>query len=94
MRRCPTVCRCARDRQADREHGAGAVGAIGGRDRAVHGLDEAARDREPKPGARAHLVAFLRPVELVEDVLEIAGRNAAALVDDLQANGIPRRASL
>ena len=81
---------CARDRQADGEHGAAAVGAVGGDDGAVHGFDEAARDRKPEPGAGADLVGLLRAIELVEDVLEIGGRNAAALVE--HAAGRPRRA--
>ena len=42
----------------------------------------------PKPGSRPHLVALLHPVELVEDVLELGGRNAVALVHDLQADRI------
>src|SRR5580700_7290998 len=62
----------ARDRQADGEGGASAVGAVGRDDSAVHRFDEAARDREAKAGAGAHLVGLLRPVELVEDVLEVA----------------------
>ena len=65
------------------------VGAVGRRDRAVHGLDEAARDREPEAGAGAHLVALLRAVELVEDAAPVGRRNAVALVEDLQRDRIP-----
>ena len=65
-----------------------------GRDRAVHGLDEAAGDREPKPGAGAHVVALLDAVELVEDVLEIVRRNARRLRRGPAGRRNPCRASL
>src|SRR5262245_7889795 len=77
-----------RDRQPDREHGAYAVGSVCGQDRAAHRLDEAARDGEPEAGARAHMVAFARPVELVENVLEVMRRYSLALVQDLDRNPI------
>ena len=51
----------------------------------MHGLDEAARDREAKAGAGADMIALLRAIELVEHALELGGRNAVALVDDLRA---------
>ncbi len=57
-------------------------------DRAVQGLDEAARDGQAQPGARAHLVALLHAVELVEDALEVAGGNAVAFVQDLQPDAV------
>src|SRR6185312_4128494 len=77
----------AGDRQADGKHRARSVQAIGGNDGTVHGLDESARDGEPEAGACAHLVDFLGAVELVEDVLKVAGRNAATFVDDPQGHG-------
>ena len=58
-------------------------------DRAVHRLDEAARDGEPEAGAGAHLVALGDAMELVEDALEIGGRNAVAFVEDLQLRRSP-----
>ena len=60
------------------------VGAVGRRDRAVQGLDEAARDGQAQAGAGAHLVALLHAVELVEDALEVGRGNAVALVEHLQ----------
>src|SRR2546421_5853436 len=50
----------------------------------MHGFDEAAGDREPEPGARAYLIAFFHPIELVEDLLQFRGRDAVALIQDLQ----------
>ena len=52
------------------------------------GLDEAARDGKPQPGAGAHLVALSRPVELVEDALEVGARNAVAFVEHLQLDAV------
>ena len=43
------------------------------------------RDRKAQPGAGAHVVALLHAIELVEDPLEIGGRDAVALVEYLQA---------
>ena len=77
----------------DGEHGARAVEPVGGRDRAVHGLDEAARDRKAEARAGAHVIALLRAVELVEDALEVVRRNAVAFVEDLQVRRNRRRAS-
>ena len=67
---------------------AGAVGPVGRGDRAVHGVDETARDRQPEAGSGAHPVALLRPVELVEDMLQVAGRDAVALIEYLQVDGL------
>ena len=73
-----------RDRQPDGQHGAAAVGAVGGGNRAVHRLDKAAGNREPKAGAGADMIALLRAIELVEHALQFRRRNALAFVDDLQ----------
>ena len=54
----------------------------------MQGLDEAARDREAEPGAGPHPIALFRPVELVEDVLQIRGRYAIAFVQNLQTDRI------
>src|SRR5882724_2290852 len=78
-----------RDRQRNGEHGAGAVAAVRRRDGAVHGLHEAARDRKSETSAGAHLVTLLGAVELVEDMLQVTGRDAVALVEDLQADRSP-----
>ena len=50
--------------------------AVGGRDRAMHRLDEAARDRKAEAGAGADVIALLRAIELVEDALQFRRRNA------------------
>ena len=81
-------CRCARDRQADGERRAAAVGAVGRDDGAMHRLDKAAGNRQPQPGAGANLVGLLRAIEFVEDVIEIAGRNAAPLIENAQADRV------
>ena len=85
---CPRRARGG-GRQGDGEDGAGAVGAVAGGDRAAHGLDEAAADREAEAGAGAHPVALLRAVELVEDLLDLVGRDALALVDRSRAPAPP-----
>ena len=61
-----------------------AVVAVGGFDRPVHRLHEAAGDGEPEAGAGTDPVALGGAVELVEDAREIGGRNAFAFVDDPQ----------
>ena len=40
----------------------------------AHGLDEAARNGEPKSGAGTNLILLLRAVELIEDAIEILWR--------------------
>ena len=67
----------------------------------MQGLDEAARDRQAQAGTRAHLVALLDPVELVEDALQIVGgmpspssricRPALSIAPALDADGRVRR---
>ena len=52
------------------------------------GLDEAARDRQAQPGAGAHLVALPRPIELIEDALDVGRWNAVAFVEHLQLDAI------
>ena len=73
-----------RDRKRDGQHRSRSVRAVRRRDRAVHRLNEAARDCEPEAGSRPHMVALLRAEELVENVLQVRRRNALAFVDDLQ----------
>src|SRR5262245_21108688 len=58
-------------RQLDGDYRPGAVGAIGCLDRAAHGLDEAAADRQTKSSTGPHAIKLSYPVELVEDPLEI-----------------------
>ena len=84
MRSSPSAVRIGGYRQRDGEHRARAVGAVAGGDGAAHRLDEAAADRKAQPGARALRSAPLHAVELVEDALEVAGRNAGAFVEHLQ----------
>ena len=75
LMRQPPPLRRFRHRQGDGEHGA-LCGRCGWPPmmRAVHGLDEAARDGEAEARAGAHLVALLRAVELVEDALQVVRR--------------------
>lgn len=54
----------------------------------MHRLDEAAGDRKTESRSRADLVAFFHATELVEDVLQLCGWNAIALVQDLQTDRI------
>src|SRR5215470_15130626 len=76
------------DRQANREYGAGAIGAVRRGDRAAHGLDEPAGDGKAEPGPGAHLIDLLHTIELVEDPFQVARGNALPLVHDLQADSI------
>jgi hypothetical protein len=50
----------------------------------VHRLEEAAGDGKAEPGARPHPVALGDAMELVEDALEVGGRDALAFVEDAQ----------
>ena len=43
----------------------------------MHRLDKAARDRKPKAGAGADMIALLRAIELVEHAFELRRRDAA-----------------
>src|SRR5206468_2503370 len=74
-------------RQGDREDRTRPVGAVGGADAAMHGLDEASGDGQAEAGARAHPIALLDAVELLEDALQIIDGNAATLVENLNADG-------
>ena len=62
------------------------VRSVPGRDGAAHGLDEASRDRQAKPGSRTHPIALLCPIEFIEDALQILRRDTRPLVHDLKAN--------
>ncbi len=73
-------------RQLDGEDGARSVGAVAGGDRAVHRLDEATADRKAKAGAGTPAIGGTNAIELVEDVLQIDGRNARAFVHHLHAD--------
>src|SRR6185437_11435790 len=74
------------DRKRDREHRAMAAGAIGSCDRSAHRLDEAAANGQPEAGTGAMGVAGLSPVELVEDMLQVAGGNARPFIFDRDAH--------
>src|SRR6185437_12974383 len=78
-----------RNRQGDGEDGAWPVAAVGGQNGAPHRFDEAARDGEAEAGAGADLVSLAGAVELVENALPVLGRNAVALVDDLEDFDVP-----
>ena len=58
-------------------------------DGAAHGLDKAAGDGKPKPGAGANLVSLGGAMKLLEHMLDLLRRNAAALIDDLQLDRAP-----
>src|SRR5262249_22298920 len=81
------LLRIRRHREHDCENRAAAVGPIGRGDGSVHRLDETARNREAKPGARPHLIGLLHAVELVEYLFEIGRRNAFALIQHLKNGG-------
>src|SRR5258708_31547901 len=49
-------------------------------------LNEPASDCKPKPGSGADVVALLRPVELVKNVLHISRRNARTFIEDFQTD--------
>ena len=70
MPRCPAARDLGRDRQPDRKYRSCSIAAVRRSNRPVHGFHEAARNRKPKSGARPHLIALLRAVELVKDVLQ------------------------
>src|SRR5258708_6788813 len=70
-------------RQGDGEHRAGAILAIARYDRSAHRLDEAAADGEAEPGAGALPVGAPDAVELLEDMREMLGWDAAAFVENL-----------
>src|SRR5258705_1036589 len=55
----------------------------------MHGLDKAARNREPQAGAGADMVALLHAIEFVKYTLQLRRRNAVTLVEDLQGDPIP-----
>ena len=46
-------------------------------------LNEPASDRKSEPGSGTDVVALLRPVELVKNVLQILRRNAGTFIEDL-----------
>src|SRR5262249_21239697 len=77
-----------RNRQPYREHRAGTVATVSGGDQGPPGPGEAAPKREPATRTRAQPVALLHAIELVENLLKVAGWNAFALVDHLQINGL------
>src|SRR5262249_38314728 len=62
-----------------------------GDDAAAVGLGDAAADREAEPGARA-ISATGAAVELVENALLLAGRDARATIGDLEAQLVVRDA--
>ena len=62
------------------------VGAIGRRDRAAHGFDEAAADGEAEAGSGSHAVALPHAVELLEDVFEVAQRDPLPFIEHLDAH--------
>src|SRR6185437_9620534 len=69
-----------RGRQADCEHGATALAAIGGNDGPAHRLDETSADGETEAGAGALPVLRVDTIELVEDALAFAFGNPRPLV--------------
>src|SRR6267143_101672 len=80
-------------RQGNGEDRARAVPAIARYDRSAHRLDEAAADGEAEPGAGALPVGAPDAVELLEDMREMLGWDAAAFVENLdhQAVALPAR---
>jgi hypothetical protein len=78
MRRCPA--RSSPDRKRDRKHGPRPIRAIRRRNDALHSFHEATGDRETQSGTRSHLIGLPRPIELVKDVFEVAGRNAFTFI--------------
>src|SRR6185437_5144760 len=75
--------RAGRNREGDADRGAEADAGRAGEDAAALRLDQAAADRQAEPDPGAPAVADMDAVELVEDELEILGRDAEALVGDL-----------
>src|SRR5688572_30671087 len=58
-------------------------------DPAVVQLHEVPREREPEAGAASwRALSFLGLIELLEDPLQLVGRDADALVDDVDAYGV------
>ena len=66
----------------------GRSGPVRRGDRAAHGFDEAARNRQPQSGAGANLILLVGAMELVEDAIDLLRGNAAALIDDLELDGL------
>src|SRR6185437_9022627 len=52
-------------------------------------LDEAAGNRQPETGPGANLIALGGTVKLLEHKLDLLGRDATALIDDLQLDRFP-----
>ena len=83
MRRCPRCCgRAWGTGSVIVKTAPGAVGAVGGGDRAAHRFDEAAADGKAKAGAGPNLIAFLR-----------RGRTCRRCAPDLPA-GMPPPSSM
>src|SRR5437763_6554773 len=73
-------------RHMDGQNRTRAVRPVSRLDPATLRLNEAAADRQTEPGSGAPPILRLDTVELVEDPLEIAGRNARAFIDDFDCH--------
>src|ERR1700680_1438238 len=72
-----------RDRKCDPKPRPRSIRAVRRRNGSLHGFHEAAGNRETQSGSRPYAVGLPRPIELVKDMLQVAGRNAVTLVQDL-----------
>src|SRR5436190_20852993 len=74
-------------RHMDGQNRTRAVRPVSRLDPATLRLNEPAANRQTEPGSGATPILRLDTVELVEDPLEIAGRNARPAVDNLDRRG-------
>src|SRR5437763_16842907 len=77
------------DRHPDRQHCTRTIAPVARNDPSPERLDKAAADRKTEAGAGTPAVLGLDSVELIKDPLEIGGRYAGSLIDDLDLDELP-----
>src|SRR5580700_11844943 len=87
--RLPLRRKLRHDRHPDRQYCTGTVAPVARDDPSAQRFDKTAADRQTETGAGTPAVLGLDPVELVEDALEIGGRDPGPLIDDLDLDEFP-----
>jgi hypothetical protein len=77
------------DGHADRQHCARTVAPIAGYNPSAQRFDKATANRQPEPSAGTPAILRLDAIELIENTLQIGGRNARTLIDDLDLYEFP-----
>src|SRR5580700_8594756 len=87
--RLPLRRKLRHDRHPDRQHCTGTVAPVARDDPSPQRFDKTAADRQTEASAGTPTILGLDTIELVEDALEIGGRDPGPLIDNFDLDEFP-----